>query len=92
MTLAAFAAEHWRLQHGARSYRSISAADAGAQHQTRRSPLLLSIDGTDRRTDLTPHTGSVSQLREHQKFGYTMNKYHSFHFTQYLRTHHNTLA
>jgi len=33
-------------------YRSISAARAGAQQQTRRTPpLLLSIDGTDRQTD-----------------------------------------
>jgi len=39
------------LQHGTCSYQSISAADAGAQQQTRRPPLLLSIDGTDRRTD-----------------------------------------
>jgi len=31
--------------------RSISAAGAGAQQQTSRTPLLLSIDGTDRRTD-----------------------------------------
>jgi len=37
---------------GARSYRSISAVyAAGAQQQTRRPPLLLSIDRTDRRTD-----------------------------------------
>jgi len=54
MTLPAFAAERWRLQHGARSYRSTAAADAGAQQQTRRPPLLLSIDGTDRRTDARP--------------------------------------
>jgi len=34
------------------SYRSISAAGACAQQQTSRTPLLLlSIDGTDRRTD-----------------------------------------
>jgi len=51
MTLPAFAAERWRLQHGARSHRLISAADSGAQQQTHRPPLLLSIDGTDRRTD-----------------------------------------
>ena len=36
-----------QLQHGVRSYRSISAADAGAQQQTRRPPPPLSIDGTD---------------------------------------------
>jgi len=54
MTLPAFAAErHHRLQHGARSYRSISPADAGAQQQTHRLTLLLSIDGTDGRTDAT---------------------------------------
>ena len=39
--------------HGARSYRSTSAADARAQQQTR-LPSLLSIDGTDRRTDGHP--------------------------------------
>jgi len=32
-------------------YRSISAARAGAQQQTSRTPLQLSIDGTDRQTD-----------------------------------------
>ena len=31
--------------------RSMSAARARPQQQTRRPPLLLSIDGTDRRTD-----------------------------------------
>jgi len=36
---------------GSRSYRSLSAARAGAQQQTRQPPLLLSIDGTDRQTD-----------------------------------------
>ena len=51
MTLPAFAAERRRLHHGARSYRSISAVDAEAQQQTRRPPLMLSIAGTDRRTD-----------------------------------------
>ena len=33
------------------SYRSISAARARAQQQTRRPPMLLSIDGTDGQTD-----------------------------------------
>ena len=37
------------MQHGTRSYVSISAVDAGAQQQT-----LLSIDGTDGRTDSRP--------------------------------------
>jgi len=32
MTLPAFAAERRRLQHGARSYRSTSAADVGITH------------------------------------------------------------
>jgi len=41
-----------QLVRDARSYRSISAA--GAQQQTCRTPLLLSIDGTDRRTDGHP--------------------------------------
>ena len=35
---------------GSRSYRSLSAARAGAQQQTHRPPQLLSIDGTDGRT------------------------------------------
>jgi len=48
MTLPAFAAERRRLQQGARSCRSISTADAGAQQQTRRSQLLQFIDGTYR--------------------------------------------
>jgi len=42
MTLPAFAAKRGR------SYTSISAARA--QQQTSRTPLLLLIDGTDRRT------------------------------------------
>ena len=36
--------------HGSNSYRPISAARARSQQQTRRPSLLLSIDGTDRRT------------------------------------------
>jgi len=36
---------------GVGNRRSISAARARAQQQTRRTSLLLSIDGTDRRTD-----------------------------------------
>jgi len=40
-----------RVSRGSSSYRSISAARARPQQQTRRPPLLLSIDGTDRRTD-----------------------------------------
>jgi len=50
MTLPAFAAERWRLQHGPADIDRY-AADAGAQQQTRRPPLLLSTDGADRRTD-----------------------------------------
>ena len=58
---SAVVAERRRLLHGARSYRSIS------PQQTRRTPLLLSIDGTDRQTDVRPlhrpccgyYTGSV---------------------------------
>jgi len=44
---------------GARGYRSISAACAGAQQQTSRtSLLLLSIDGTDRRgNEIRAHLG-----------------------------------
>jgi len=49
------------LQHGARSY-SISAADAGTQQQTRRPPLLLSIDGTDGRKDARPLHGHVDEF------------------------------
>ena len=51
VTLPAFAAESRRPHPRARIYRSISVADAGDQQQTRRPPLLLSIDGTDRWTD-----------------------------------------
>ena len=40
-----------RMLRGSSSYRSISAARARPQQQTRRLPLLLSIDGTDRRMD-----------------------------------------
>ena len=55
MTLPAFAAEPRCPQQGARSYRLISAADAGAQQQTCLPPSLLTIDGTtDRRTDAQP--------------------------------------
>ena len=39
---------------GARSHRSTSAIDAGAQQQTHQPQLLLSIDGTDRQTDGRP--------------------------------------
>jgi len=39
------------LQHGGRSYQSTSVADAGAQQQTRRPPLLLVTDGTYRQAD-----------------------------------------
>jgi len=38
------------LSAGARIFRSTSAADTGAQQQTRRPLMLPSIDGTDRRT------------------------------------------
>jgi len=43
-----------RKSHGSSSHRSISAARARPQQQTRRAPLLLSIDGTDRRTATQP--------------------------------------
>jgi len=56
--LPAFAAERraagcsrLQLLRGAASCRPISPASHGAQLQTRRTPQLLSIDGTDRRTD-----------------------------------------
>ena len=51
MTLPPSAAERRRLQLGAHSYRSISAANAGAQQLISRPPLLMSIDWTDGRTD-----------------------------------------
>jgi len=38
------------MSRGSSSYRSISAARARPQQQTRRSPLLLSIDWTGGRT------------------------------------------
>jgi len=55
MALPAFAAEHRRLQHGARSAPAAIDVDIscrqGPRQQTRRPPLLLSIDVTGRRTD-----------------------------------------
>jgi len=48
-----------RMSRGSSSYRSISAARARPQQQTRRPPLLLSIDGTDRRTDERTMTDRV---------------------------------
>jgi len=48
---AAFCCSAHALRAG---YRSISAARAGAQQQTSRTPLQLSIDGTDRQTDAGP--------------------------------------
>ena len=39
------------VSRGSSSCRSVSAAGARLQQQTRRPLLLLSIDGTDRRTD-----------------------------------------
>jgi len=55
MTLPAFAVERWRLQHGARSYRSISAADAGAPQQMRSAAnppaAVAAADQWDRQTD-----------------------------------------
>jgi len=47
VTLAAFAAERRRVQHISID----SAARARAQRQIRRTPLLLSIDGTDEHTN-----------------------------------------
>jgi len=37
-----------RMSRSSSSYRSMSAARAGPLQQTRRPPMLLSIDGTDR--------------------------------------------
>ena len=55
MTLPAFAAERWRLHSTAPAARPQLFIDVscrqGAQQQTRRPPLLLSIDGTDKRTE-----------------------------------------
>jgi len=45
---------HMPRSSSSSSYRSISAARARPQQQTRRPPLLLSIDGTDGRTDTRP--------------------------------------
>jgi len=61
MTLHATAAWAWAAvidrqlaACGAGSCRSITAAHARAQQQTSRTSLLLSIDRTDRRTDIRP--------------------------------------
>jgi len=54
MALPAFAAEHRaaaRWAPGVCRCQSISPASTGAQQQTRRTPLLRSNDGTNRRTD-----------------------------------------
>jgi len=52
--LPAFAAEHRRLQHGACSQLLIDISCLqDAQQQTRWPPVLLSIDGTDRRPTIT---------------------------------------
>jgi len=40
-----------RMPRGSSVYRNICAVRNGPQQQTRRPPLLLSIDGTDRQTD-----------------------------------------
>ena len=40
-----------RMTRGSSVYRNICAVRNGPQQQTRRPPLLLSIDGTDRQTD-----------------------------------------
>jgi len=45
-----------RVLRGGSSHRSIFAARARAQQQTRRPPLLLSIDGTDGQTDVRTDT------------------------------------
>jgi len=62
MALPAFPVER-RLQAYA-SCRSISAAGARAQQQTRRPPLLLSTDGTNRRTDTRPLRRACSAYYE----------------------------
>jgi len=56
MTLSAFAAERWQLTPAARRPQLLIdiSCPQGAQHQTRRTPLLLSINGTDRGTDGHP--------------------------------------
>jgi len=53
MTLSAFAAERWQLTPAARRPQLLIdiSCPQGAQHQTRRTPLLLSINGTDRQRD-----------------------------------------
>jgi len=67
MTLPALAGKRMRRAYQLSIY-IISAAEARAQQQTSRTPLLLSIDGTDRRTDgrtpdhyidFAPHAGNV---------------------------------
>jgi len=63
MTLPAVAAERRRLQHGPAARRPQLWIDIGAQQETRRPPLL-SIDGTDRRTDTRPkHSPSPRTMR-----------------------------
>ena len=56
-------------------HRSISAARAGPQQQTRRPPLLLSIDGTDRRTDTL---AAYCRQRNEHNVRLTTLKWHYF--------------
>ena len=51
MTLPAFVDKRQRLQHGALSYQSVSAAYAGAQHSAANVPAVVAaVDRWDRRT------------------------------------------
>jgi len=76
MTLPAFAAKLWRLLHAGTI--DIS-CPPGAQQQTRRTPLLLSIVGTDRQTDARPfrrpcssyYADSVNSTGRHTYFSVT---------------------
>ena len=62
-----------RVSRGSCSYRSISAVCARPQQQTRRPPLLLSINGTDRQTDTRPLYDACHILCGPRKSGSTYN-------------------
>jgi len=73
VTLLAFAAERRRLLSIDMSY------PQGAQQQTRRTPLLLSIDRTDGRTldrFIDPHTvGSIKNYDIGRRYSVTVMQY-----------------
>jgi len=82
MTLPASAAERRRMQHGAHSAPTVidrHLLPTGAQQQTvGRSPLLQSIDGTDRQTDgQTPDSYTDPRLHTERAASYFLTHLHT---------------